>query len=282
MLFSKDRYDGIYVRKLSPYYRLTPYVMRDINDAVIYYKTQTDLTATLAFIERKKAGGSKLTIFHVMIYCLLQMGVKFPRLNRFISGRRLYQRREMSLSFTFLSGNGKADAYSRIVFEADDTLDIVSEKIVSTVEKTRNTPPPAKKDFLDIFASMPRFVISAVIGSLRIMDYFGLFTKTLMRFFPTYCSVYAANLGYYGIDAPFHHLFDLGNASVFVTMGNVHNEHITTADLKFELRDTANFAFTIDERVINGAEAAETVKLFKKLIENPRLLEKSEADKYGD
>jgi hypothetical protein len=247
--------------------------MQDINGSVIYYKMQVDITETLAMIERKRAEGSRITLFHVMVNSLLRMGVAHPDLNRFISGRRLYQRREMSLSFTYVTSNGgKADTFSRIVFTPDDTQDDVSKKILDTVEKARAVKPSGlkqKKDFLDIFASLPRFMIAFCIGIVRKLDYFGLFTKTIMSLLPTYCSVYAANLGYYGIDAPFHHLFDIGNASVFVTMGVAHKEHITTEDLKFELRDVVNFAFTIDERVISGGEAAAAVKMFKRFMEHP-------------
>jgi hypothetical protein len=270
MIFSKDRFDGTYVRKAAPYYRMLPHFMPRINDAVIYYKLQADITGTLALIEAKRAEGRRVTLFHVMVWALLRMGVAHPDLNRFISGRRLYQRRDMSLSFTYANDvDGKSDTFSRIVFVKEDGLDGVSDKIAGTVGRSRAERKDTGKDPLAAFAKLPRWVLAAAFRGLRILDHLGLFTKLLMDLFPSFCSVYAANLGSFGIDAPFHHLFDLGNCSVFVTMGVAHKEWITTEDGKFELRDVCNFAFTIDERVLSGGEAAAAVKMFKSILEHP-------------
>ena len=46
-------------------------------------------------------------------------------------------------------------------------------------------------------------------------------------------------------------------------------------DGSFEMRDSVDIGLTIDERLADGYYYSKTVRLLKKLIENPELLESS-------
>lgn len=271
MLFSRDRRDGVYLRRLAPYKKFIPWIMPRINDAVIYYKMQADLSITLPFIQTVNGRGEHITLFQLLIAALLRTGVEIPELNRFVSGFRIYERKGYSTSFTLKTDSG--DATARVCLKKADTVEEISQKILEKTDKARQKSNKPQKDIFDFIQHLPRFIIRFVMWLWRVLDHYDLLPSFIMEMAPMYCSVYVANLGYYGIDAPFHHLFEYGNVSLFVTLGQIHKEYVTTTEQTLELREVVNLGITLDERIVSGAISAKAVTRLKELIENPSLLE---------
>jgi hypothetical protein len=87
-------------------------------------------------------------------------------------------------------------------------------------------------------------------------------------------SIYIANLGSIGFqDAPFHHLYEWGTSSIFLTFGRLHKERSFTKDGTEKVRYVINAGITIDERISEGIFFTNAIKLFRKYVENPRLME---------
>ena len=57
-------------------------------------------------------------------------------------------------------------------------------------------------------------------------------------------------------------------------VGEVFKKPVFHEDGTFELRDTLPIGITLDERIADGYYYAKTVRLVKKLIENPELLDR--------
>lgn len=272
MIFTRDRKDGIYLKRLAPFKKFLPWVMPEINGAAIYYKMQVDLSITLPYIQALNDKGVGLTLFQLLIAALLRTGVEIPELNRFVSGFRVYERKGYSASFTLKTGNG--DATARVCLNADDSVEQISKKIRDKIDAARQESDKNRKDIFNFIQVLPRFIVRFVMWLWRVLDHYGLLPSAIMKMTPMYSSVYVANLGYYGIDAPFHHLFDYGNVPLFVTLGQIHKEYVTTPELTFELRDVVNLGITLDERIASGAVSANAVKRLKELLENPSQLDK--------
>ena len=222
-----------------------------------------------------------MTVFQILIAALLRVGLEVPEMNRFVSGRRIFERRERSVAFTMKAGDG--DATTRLRLGAEETLDSVSAKILSAVRKEREAASRAKRDVFDIVQHLPRWLLERIMRLWLRLDYHDLLPRVLLDMVPMYSSVYVANLGSYGIDAPLHHLFDYGNVSLFITLGNVRQAHITTPELRLELRPVVNLGITMDERIVSAAAAARAVKRLKELMEDPGTLERpwGEGDRRG-
>ena len=76
-----------------------PYMMRSRTESLVYFSTALDVENLLAYIERKKAEGVELKFFQMFIASVVKLLKERPRLNRFVSGRKLYQRNDIKLSF---------------------------------------------------------------------------------------------------------------------------------------------------------------------------------------
>jgi pyruvate/2-oxoglutarate dehydrogenase complex dihydrolipoamide acyltransferase (E2) component len=89
---------------------------------------------------------------------------------------------------------------------------------------------------------------------------------------PLYTSVYLVNAGSIGIDAPFHHLYEHGSASVFVAIGRVVKEPVVDERGEVVARSCVNLVHTLDERASDGFYFARTAEVFRRLVADPGLL----------
>ncbi len=271
MFFSKNRRDGIYLKDLAPFKKFLPWIMPGINQSAIYYRMQVDLTKTLLFIQAANEKGVRLTLFQVLIAALLRTGVEIPELNRFVSGHRIFERREHSAAYTMKAG--EEDATARVRLDPGDPLAVVSEKILATTRKARQEASGGGRTIFDTLEHVPRWVLRRVMRLWSWLDYYDLLPKFIREMTPMYSSVYVANLASYDIDAPFHHLFDYGNVSLFVTLGHVHQAPVATGDSRLEVRPVVNLGLTLDERIVSGSTSSRALKRLKEVMEDPAYLE---------
>ena len=96
-----DRADGILVRGESPMREMMPYLMRGATRASPITKPATTSrgrsrgsTPTIASIPTARA-----TLFDLFLWAAAYVAHARPGINRFVSGRRIYQRREVAISF---------------------------------------------------------------------------------------------------------------------------------------------------------------------------------------
>ena len=76
-----------------------PYMFRSRTESLVYYNTALDVENLLAYIEKKQAEGIEIKFFQMFMACVVKLFKERPYLNRFISGRKLYQRNDIKLSF---------------------------------------------------------------------------------------------------------------------------------------------------------------------------------------
>jgi hypothetical protein len=271
MLFSKDRRDGIYLKDLASFKKFLPWIMPGINQSAVYFRSQVDLKKTVPFVQAWNEKGGQLTLFQVLAAALLRVGLEIPAMNRFVSGRRIYERRERSVAFTMKAGDG--DATTKVRLRPGDTLSMVSAQVLAAIHKEREAAAGQGRNIFDTLQHFPRWLLRLIMGLWRVLDYHDLLPRFIYDMVPMYSSVYIANLGSSGIDAPLHHLFDFGNVSLFITLGNIHQAHITTPELNLELRPIVNLGITMDERIVSGHTAARAVTRLKELMEDPSPLE---------
>jgi hypothetical protein len=98
------RPDGTRLRDIDPFMQFFPFIMRNRNESAIYFKQEVDITSLKAYLhERNHAaaatGGSKITLFHAVLAALVRTIAERPQMNRFVIGRRIYQRHDIKLAF---------------------------------------------------------------------------------------------------------------------------------------------------------------------------------------
>ena len=82
------------------------------------------------------------------------------------------------------------------------------------------------------------------------------------------------NLGSIQLRAGYHHLTNWGTCSVFCAIGEAKKMPFYQEDGSVIVKDAVDIGLTIDERLADGYYYSRTVKLLKKLLENPELLDR--------
>ena len=75
------------------------------------------------------------------------------------------------------------------------------------------------------------------------------------------------------MSATYHHLSNWGTNSFFALVGEMKKRPFYNADGSYEMRDALEMGFTIDERIADGFYFLNSLKILKKLLEKPELLE---------
>jgi hypothetical protein len=274
----KKRKDGIYLKKLPAFRRIFPYLMKTRTESLIYFTQRIDMTNQLDFLKKRNKGKSRkqrITLFQVFLAVIARIIKMRPELNRFVAGQRIYQHKDISITFIVKKEltEEAEETNARIVFSGDETLSRMREKIVSHLGAARSREKGSDDKFIDFVASFPRPLIKLIAWFIRTLDYHNILPGSLMEAIPLYTSVYLANLGSIGLDAPYHHLYEYGSASMFIVIGKMHKEPLVDEKGRLQVRDCINISFTLDERITEGFYCARSIVLFKELLENPGLLE---------
>ncbi|TVR59195.1 MAG: hypothetical protein EA426_08810 [Spirochaetaceae bacterium] len=270
------RFDGIRLRKLPPFRIINPHVMRGRNEAAVYFEQDIDVSATREFVRRLNEGEDKenVTFFHVVLAALVRVLVMRPQLNRFVSGRYLYQRNRIQLSFIVKKTMTEtaAETNAKITYDATDTLYDVVEKTDQKIAEARDPAGNENDREMEFFSRFPRSIVSLVIRLFKILDYWGIAPRHMIDIDPLYASIYIANLASLGLDAPYHHLYEWGNASVFVVVGRHRKKPVVGSDGTVVVKDIVTMRYTFDDRISEGIYCARAIELFKRLVEKPELL----------
>lgn len=103
------------------------------------------------------------------------------------------------------------------------------------------------------------------------LDNGGLLPKSIINASPFHTSAFLTNVASLGIDSIYHHLYNFGTTGIFIAMGKRKKLHIWWWYNKEE--KCISFSIVCDERICDGYYFANSVKLFKKYLKKPELLE---------
>ena len=269
------RRDGVRVKGLDGFHNILPYVMPKRTEAEVSMTEQFDVTDLVKYMkERNEEEGTELKIFHAICTAVARTIYHRPKLNWFISGKRFYERKDITLSFV-VKQKFRDDADESLMFlkvEPDMNLDTISKMILGDVEKLRREKSNDLDRLMDFVGSLPRPVLEVFFGSLRVLEYHGIMPKALTDGDPNYSSVLLANLGSIGADSCYHHLNNYGTCSFMITIGVLHKEQKLMYDGSWQERDVINCTFTLDERLSDGFYNAKSLRIAKYLLEHPESL----------
>ncbi len=282
MLFY-DRSDGRRVRDLRAFNAILPYVVRKRNEAAVLMAKDIDVEAAMAYIRRKngeleasrgqRQEAERYSLFGLLIAAAVRTIAMKPRLNRFVHGRAIYQRKGIAVSFivkkalTEAAGEGNA----KIRFDVEDCIGEAMERIGSGIEAARcGVPGPDDREF-DFWHRIPLGKATATLV-FGLLDRFNVAPARMIAVDPLFTSIYVANLGSIGLDTPYHHLYEWGTSSVFMVIGRMFQKEIYKSS-GMELKHFVNIKFTVDERIAEGIYFAHAAALFQRLVSKPEALE---------
>lgn len=274
-----DRRDGRWVKDVPGLQSIMAHLMPNRTDNEVYLHDVIDATELVKYLEEKNASHPeyKTTIFHCAVVGMARMVMERPLMNRFIQGRRTYERDEVSISFVAKRRFTDHAEESLLVLKPgpDDTVETVSRKIVGEVHETRKSEHSTGgvDALLDTFAKIPRPLLMLVIRIIRWLDFWGKNPKALTEGDPNYSTILCSNLGSIKCPSVYHHLNNYGTLSILITIGTLHKEEILMPDGHREVRDVVDIGATLDERIADGFYFARSLKLIKHIFANPELLD---------
>lgn len=272
-----DRKDGTLIRDLDGMHFIVPLLYPNRCDNEAFISETFDLTKVNEYLAKKNENSPefKYTLFHFIVTAVLKCLYLRPKMNRFIANKNTYQRNEISASFVVKKYFGD-EAHEGLAFvhsKPEQTLDDIHEDIRHQVMDCRSGKTDKSSDSMDLFNKMPRFFSKFLVWIITRLDIIGKVPASLIATDPYYSSVVLSNLGSIKLHSGYHHLTNWGTNSFFVAVGQIKPRPFYNEDGSYEMKDSIDLGLTIDERLADGYYYSKTIRLLKKLMENPELLD---------
>ena len=272
------RKDAKLIKGLAMINRMIPYMLRDKIGSQVYVPLKLYLDNAIDFVKEKSEehGRRDFSYFDILVASVMRSIAQKPQLNRFIKGRHHYQRNDLSATFIVKKKLTEEDEERQAIinFDPADTFDDYTRKLRQAIRDMRTLEEDEGEKVMKILFSFPTWIVNIITGLFMKLDDFGMMPMSLSSVDGMHTSIYIANLGSIGFDdAPYHHIYEWGTGSVFLTFGRLHKERIFSKDGTERVRYVINAAVSIDERISEGIFFANAIRLFKKYVENPWLLD---------
>ena len=272
-----DRRDGTLIRDLDPLHFFTGIIYPNRCDNEAYISENIDLTAVNRYLQQKNEGETEFpyTMFHLIVAALVKTITLRPKLNRFIVNGNFYQRNEVSAAFVvkkIFSDNG-AVALAFLHLKEEDTLDTIHETLRKIVTSCRSEEKDETSESMDFVNKLPRGLCKAFTRFVMFLDKHGKVPKSFIASDPYYASAVLSNLGSIKLKSGYHHLTNWGTCSIFCIIGEKKLSPFYDEAGQVTMKETVDLGLTIDERLADGYYYAKSIRLLKKLLEQPELLE---------
>ena len=282
-----DRNDGRRLRTLSPIFAVSPYLMKTRNTSQNYIQDAIEITKMEQYIrEKRKAGLKNFGILHVLLSAYVRTCARYPGLNRFIAGQKIFSRdREIEINMTIKKemSTDSPDTVIKVEFDPADTADMVYERFNAKVQAVKDAPLDTGFDKLaGVFHLIPGLVLKFFVALLQTMDYFGLLPRFLTKLSPFHGSMYITSMASLGIPPIYHHLYDFGNVPVFISFGKKRRESEVQKDGGLELKRYIDWNIVTDERIVDGFYFAACMRYLHNLISDPWQLDEPPAEVIRD
>ncbi|SCX04448.1 2-oxoacid dehydrogenases acyltransferase (catalytic domain) [Lachnospiraceae bacterium YSD2013] len=269
-----DRRDGKVIRDIDSMHYIMPLMYPNRCDNEAFMTLHINLEKTEEYIKQKNKENpdNKIAIFEIIIAATLKAIRLRPHMNRFIANKTMYQRNELTAAFTVKKNfrDDGEETLARVVAEDGDTLDTINKKVVDQINFCK-TGTDESSEAMNFIQKLPGKKFIGVMA--RMLDRHGLMPKSVIATDPYQCTVVLTNLGSIGMNIGYHHLMNWGTTSIFIVIGKKHNRPHYDKDGNITMRREMSLSITIDERISDGFYYARSLRLLKKLIENPELLE---------
>ena len=264
-----SRSDGTLVKGLHPYRRIMQYIMTTRNESLVYFDVQANAAALLAYLKNNKE--KNITLIHVLVGALAQTLEQNPKMNRFVSGRRLYQRKGMSITFT--AKRKKLDAKSKLAMvqmpiEEGTPFSAIVNRMNEKINVERSDRRTYADKEYDLFNLLPRPLLVMAVKLLKTLDYYNILPGFFIRDDALYVSCVLTNLGSLKMAPAYHHLYEWGNCPLFLMVGQVE-ERVVAHNGEIRTEEVLPMRIAFDERIEDGLTAKQGIEHFVTILEAP-------------
>ncbi|MDP6931462.1 MAG: hypothetical protein QGG40_01040 [Myxococcota bacterium] len=264
-----SRPDGTLVRT-HPYRRLMWYIMPTRIESMAYIDVDVDATQLESYLARaRERFGANIT--HTLV-AGVHLGLRAaPTSNRFVVGKRLYERKGYWVTFSMkrkkLDRKAKLATVKLEMLE-NETFRELCERINGEIGTQRSGKKTGTDLEFQLFNALPRPALELMTRVLRLLDYYNLLPSFFIRGDGLYTSAFVVNLGSLGMPAAYHHLFEYGTAMGFLAAGTIVDD-VRFRDGKVEPWRRLPMRVAFDERIEDGLSVSRGLVHLAKVLEDP-------------
>lgn len=265
-----SRSDGELLGKIHPYRKVMMYIMPTRNESFVLYDDFIVADELLRYLEVVN-GRFHCDMQHAIVAGIAHGMRKTPSMNRFVVGRRLYQRKGVWVTFSMkrekLNRAAKLTAVKREVTETE-SLKNLCDGLNASIKVERSDAVTYTDKEVGLFSKIPRPVMVIAVNIFKLLDYYNMLPASFIKNDGFYTSMFVANLGSIGMKAGFHHLYEWGTCPLFMMVGRME-DRVFVEDGQIVIKKVIPLRFTFDERVDDGLNAGHGIKGVIDALENP-------------
>ena len=274
-----DRPDGRKIRTLAPMAQITAYFQVERNTCSNLFEEAFEISHVERYIRQKRREGLKdFGLTHVLLAAYVRGLCKYPQLNRFISGQKVYSRGE-DIQYCMVVKKemtiDSPDTSIKVHLNRKDTAAQVYEKLNAAVADVKRTQEldSSLDNLIGYLNLIPSVVLKFTVWLLKLLDYFGQLPKFLLELSPFHGSLFFTSMGSLGIPPIYHHLYDFGNLPVFGAFGCKRRALEVEEDGSVVQRKYLDVKFVLDERIVDGFYYAAFFKHYRAILRHPEILD---------
>lgn len=264
-----SRPDGTLL-ETHPYRRMMTFIMPTRSESIVYFDASVNAERLLEYVETARAR-FHCDITHLAVGAATTGLADAHKMNRFINGRRLYQRKGIFVTFSMKRKKLDRDAKLAVVklrAEEGETFADLCKRINEQIGIERSDAKTYTDKELSLLLMLPRPFLNWAVAFFRWLDYHNMLPGSFIENDGMYTSMFIANLGSLRMAPGYHHLYEWGNCPLFMMVGNIE-ERPMVVDGKVEVQKILPIRFSFDERIDDGLNARFGIDLMMKILEDP-------------
>ncbi len=273
------RSDGKKIKKIDPLMRIVPHIMFKRNDAMVMQLQEIDCEAMDNYIfDKRKKENMRFSYMDVVIAAFVRVLSKRPKLNRFVVNGRIFKRNKIEISFVVKKRltDEAEETTVKLAFDGSESIYDVKEKVDAIIVANKGETKINTTDKIAnaLAGGMPNFVIKGLVRFLMWLDKHGMLPKGIIAASPFHTSLFLTNLKSIKMETVYHHIYNFGTTGIFVSMGKERYEPVSDQKTKEVVsKKIMRMGVVVDERITDGLYNSLSLREFKKIMENPYILD---------
>lgn len=269
------RADGKKLKRIDPIQKITPHIMSERHDSQNIAKYEVRCEPFDNFIRKEREKGTNFNYMHLVIAGIVRTIALKPRLNRFVMNGRIFRRTGgIYISFVVkrkLSANA-ADSTVKVCFTGHESVYEIKEKIDEAIKSINQKEESNGTDkAAHVLTIVPNSLIKFAVWIIKKLDKHGLLPGSILKLSPFHTSCFVTNLKSIKGEYIYHHLYDFGTTSLFVSMGKERMQPVCEGE-QIVPGKVMTLGVVTDERFCDGFYYIAALKLLKEYCKNPEKL----------
>jgi hypothetical protein len=272
------RSDGKKVKNIDPFMRIVPHIMFHRNDAMVMQLQEIDCSAMDKYIlDKRKTENLRLTYMDIVMASFVRVVSLRPKLNRFIMNGKIYKRNKIQISLAVKKRltDQAEETTIKVTFDGSESIREVTERVNEIIKENKGNDAFNNTDRIaKILTRVPNFFIKVMVRFLMWLDKHGMLSKSILEASPFHTSIFLVNLKSIKMETVYHHIYNFGTTGLFVSMGKEKFEPVVDQLTKeITVKKIMKMGVVVDERITDGLYNSLSLREFKKIMENPYILD---------